>query len=150
MEDNALIINLKVIAAIQPNDKLNTSDNYLNIESNTIVPVSLKRWWRSDDRNESLTRIDQIVTEALAMDNHIVETNVKDSISGLNNFKKTYSKCRQSIARIDTIIEKINQKYNSQQYNEDEGNVIISFCYHCHGVQQASLFFVVVDMMLDA
>jgi len=40
--------------------------------------------------------------------------------------------------------------YKNKQYNEDEGNVIISFCYHCHGVQQASLFFVVVDMMLDA
>ena len=120
MDENAIIINLKVIASIQPNDKINTGDKYLNLERVSFVPLAVKRWWRSDDRNESLTRIDQIVTEALAMDNHVVETNVKDSISGLNNFKKTYSKCRQSIARIDTIIEKINQKYNSQQYNEDE------------------------------
>lgn len=112
MEDNALIINLKVIAAIQPNDKLNTSDNYLNIESNTIIPVSVKRWWRSDDRNESLNRIDQIITDALTINSPLIESNIKESILGLNNFKRTYSKCTQSIARINTIIEKITNKYN--------------------------------------
>lgn len=112
MEDNALIINLKVIAAIQPNDKLNTSDNYLNIESNTIIPVSVKRWWRSDDRNESLNRIDQIITDALTKNSPLIDSNIKESILGLNNFKRTYSKCTQSIARINTIIEKITNKYN--------------------------------------
>tara|TARA_A100001015_G_C14661693_1_gene583273 strand:+ start:81 stop:470 length:390 start_codon:yes stop_codon:yes gene_type:complete len=123
MEDNALIINLKVIAAIQPNDKLNTSDNYLNIESNTIVPVSLKRWWRSDDRNESLNRIDQIITDALTKNSPLIESNIKESIVGLNNFKKTYSKCTQSIARINTIIEKITNKYdirNNSLSDEDD------------------------------
>lgn len=123
MEDNALIINLKVIAAIQPNDKLNTSDNYLNIESNTIVPVSLKRWWRSDDRNESLNRIDQIITDALTKNSPLIESNIKESIVGLNNFKRTYSKCTQSIARINTIIEKITNKYditNNSLSDEDD------------------------------
>ena len=124
MEDNALIINLKVIAAIQPNDKLNTSDNYLNIESNTIIPVSVKRWWRSDDRNESLNRIDQIITDALTKNSLLIDSNIKESIVGLNNFKKTYSKCTQSIARINTIIEKITNKYditnNSLSDEEDD------------------------------
>ena len=123
MEDNALIINLKVIAAIQPNDKLNTSDNYLNIESNTIIPVSVKRWWRSDDRNESLNRIDQIITDALTKNSPLIESNIKESIVGLNNFKKTYSKCTQSIARINTIIEKITNKYdirNNSLSDEDD------------------------------
>tara|TARA_B100001059_G_C17839003_1_gene590551 strand:- start:6815 stop:7204 length:390 start_codon:yes stop_codon:yes gene_type:complete len=120
MEDNALIINLKVIAAIQPNDKINTSDNYLNIENNTIVPVSIKRWWRSDDRNESLNRIDLIISEALTKSTPLIESNIKDSIVGLNNFKKTYSKCTQSIARINTIIEKINNKYDITYYCDSQ------------------------------
>lgn len=120
MEDNALIINLKVIAAIQPNDKINTSDNYLNIENNTIVPVSIKRWWRSDDRNESLNRIDLIISEALTKSTPLIESNIKDSIVGLNNFKKTYSKCTQSIARINTIIEKINNKYDLTYYCDSQ------------------------------
>lgn len=126
MEDDALIINLKVIAAIQPNDKINTSDNYLNIENNTIIPVSIKRWWRSDDRNESLNRIDIIISEALTKDSNVIETNIKNAIIGLNNFKRTYSKCTQSIARINTIIEKITNKYNltnnslSQEEEDDD------------------------------
>ena len=120
MEENALIINLKVIAAIQPNDKINTSDNYLNIENNTIVPVSIKRWWRSDDRNESLNRIDLIISEALTKSTPLIESNIKDSIVGLNNFKKTYSKCTQSIARINTIIEKINNKYDLTYYCDSQ------------------------------
>lgn len=120
MEDNALIINLKVIAAIQPNDKINTSDNYLNIENNTIVPVSIKRWWRSDDRNESLNRIDLIISEALTKNTPLIESNIKDSIVGLTNFKKTYSKCTQSIARINTIIEKINNKYDITYYCDSQ------------------------------
>jgi hypothetical protein len=130
MEDDALIINLKVIAAIQPNDKLNTSDNYLNIESNTIIPLSIKRWWRSDDRNESLNRIDQIITDALTKNSPLIESNIKESILGLNNFKRTYSKCTQSIARINTIIEKITNKYNltnnslSQEEEEEEDTII--------------------------
>lgn len=120
MEDNALIINLKVIAAIQPNDKINTSDNYLNIENNTIVPVSIKRWWRSDDRNESLNRIDLIISEALTKNTPLIESNIKDSMVGLTNFKKTYSKCTQSIARINTIIEKINNKYDLTYYCDSQ------------------------------
>ena len=117
MEENHLIINLKVIAAIQPNDKINTSDNFLNIECNSIIPVSIKRWWRSDDRNESLNRIDQIISEALTKNSLVIESNVKGAIVGLNNFKKTYSKCSQSIARINTIIEKITNKYDLTYYS---------------------------------
>jgi hypothetical protein len=120
MEDNAIIINLKVIAAVQPNDKINTSDNYLNIECNTIIPLSIKRWWRSDDRNESLNRIDQIITDALSRNTPVMESNIKGTISGLHNFKKTYSKCTQSIARINTIIEKINNTYDLSSDSENQ------------------------------
>jgi predicted alpha-1,6-mannanase (GH76 family) len=108
MDDNSIIINLKVIAAIQPNDKINTSDNFLNIESKNLLPQSIKRWWRGDDRNESLSRLDELITEALTRKDHIVIDNIKNTITGLNNLKNTYSKCIQTVARINTIIEKIN------------------------------------------
>tara|TARA_X000001036_G_C20571386_1_gene762781 strand:- start:687 stop:1070 length:384 start_codon:yes stop_codon:yes gene_type:complete len=122
MDENAIIINLKVIAAIQPNDKINTSDNYLNIESKTIIPNAIKRWWRSDDRNESLNRIDQIITEAINKCNPIINKNIKDTLVGLNNFKETYSKCIQTVARINTIIEKINQLYENVNQTESDSD----------------------------
>ena len=108
MDDNSIIINLKVVSAIQPNDKINTSDNFLNLESKNLLPQFIKRWWRGDDRNESLSRLDELITEALTRKDPIVIDNIKNTITGLNNLKNTYSKCIQTVARINTIIEKIN------------------------------------------
>ena len=118
MEDDSIIINLKVIAAIQPNDKINTSDNFLNIETKNIVPQFIKRWWRHDDRNESLNRIDEIISEALGKNNTIIHDNVQYALPGLNNLKNTYSKCIQTVARINTIIEKINIAFPTDLDND--------------------------------
>ena len=118
MDDNSIIINLKVIAAIQPNDKINTSDNFLNLESKNLLPQSIKRWWRGDDRNESLSRLDELITEALTRKDPIVIDNIKNTITGLNNLKNTYSKCIQTVARINTIIEKINTTLDTDLEND--------------------------------
>ena len=122
MDDNSIIINLKVIAAIQPNDKINTSDNFLNLESKNLLPQSIKRWWRGDDRNESLSRLDELITEALTRNDPIVIDNIKHTITGLNNLKNTYSKCIQTVARINTIIEKINNTIDNDLDTECLGS----------------------------
>ena len=122
MDDNSIIINLKVIAAIQPNDKINTSDNFLNLESKNLLPQSIKRWWRGDDRNESLSRLDELITEALTRNDPIVIDNIKHTITGLNNLKNTYSKCIQTVARINTIIEKINTALDTEVDTESLGS----------------------------
>jgi len=50
-----------------------------------------------------------------------LEQYLKDSIIGLENLKDTYSKCTQTRARIDVIIEKINKALNlNQNYNSNE------------------------------
>ena len=118
MDDNSIIINLKVISAIQPNDKINTSDNFLNLESKNLLPQSIKRWWRGDDRNESLSRLDELISEALNRKDPIVIDNIKNTITGLNNLKNTYSKCIQTVARINTIIEKINTTLDTDLEND--------------------------------
>jgi hypothetical protein len=122
MDDNSIIINLKVIAAIQANDKINTSDNFLNLESKNLLPQSIKRWWRGDDRNESLSRLDELITEALTKNNPIMIENIKNTITGLNNLKNTYSKCIQTVARINTIIEKINNTIDNDLDMESLGS----------------------------
>ena len=122
MDDNSIIINLKVIAAIQPNDKINTSDSFLNLESKNILPQFIKRWWRGDDRNESLSRLDELITEALSKNDPIIIENIKNTITGLNNLKNTYSKCIQTVARINTIIEKINSTLDTDLDTESLGS----------------------------
>ena len=122
MDDNAIIINLKVIAAIQANDKINTSDSFLNLESKNILPQFIKRWWRGDDRNESLSRLDELITEALTKNDPIIIENIKNTITGLNNLKNTYSKCIQTVARINTIIEKISSTLDTDLDTESLGS----------------------------
>jgi len=122
MDDNSIIINLKVIAAIQPNDKINTSDSFLNLESKNILPQFIKRWWRGDDRNESLSRLDELITEALTKNDPIIIENIKNTITGLNNLKNTYSKCIQTVARINTIIEKISSTLDTDLDTESLGS----------------------------
>jgi hypothetical protein len=109
-----VLINLKVLESLEINKKLVTRDTYLNVETDKIIPVGIRRWWRQDDRNETLRKIDDIVDKALRLrneknKNEVLDTYLINSIKGLRNLKQTYSLCIQTCARLDTIIGKINR-----------------------------------------
>ena len=113
-EIDEVLINLKVLESLEINKKLVTRDTYLNVETDKIIPVGIRRWWRQDDRNETLRKIDDIVDKALRLRNEKDKNEVLDpylinSIKGLRNLKQTYSLCIQTCARLDTIIGKINR-----------------------------------------
>ena len=118
-EKDELIINLKILSQLEKNRKLITKETYLNLESdNTIqVPEFMKRWFRGDSRDESLKKIDNIIVKSINLVEkyNVLEQYLKDSIIGLENLKDTYSKCTQTKARIDVIIEKINKAFNLNQ-----------------------------------
>ena len=122
-EKDELIINLKILSQLEKNRKLITKETYLNLESdNTIqVPESLKRWFRGDSRDESLKKIDNIIVKSIRMLEKYddLELYLRESIIGLENLKDTYSKCTQTRARIDVIIEKINKVINPNNEQED-------------------------------
>tara|TARA_Y100000992_G_C21263139_1_gene492401 strand:- start:195 stop:590 length:396 start_codon:yes stop_codon:yes gene_type:complete len=113
-EIDEVLINLKVLESLEINKKLVTRDTYLNVETDKIIPVGIRRWWRQDDRNETLRKIDDIVDKALRLRNdkgksEVIDPYLIDSIKGLRNLKQTYSLCVQTCARLDTIIGKINR-----------------------------------------
>lgn len=113
-EIDEILINLKVLESLEINKKLVTRDTYLNVETDKIIPVGIRRWWRQDDRNETLRKIDDIVDKALRLRNdkgksEVIDPYLIDSIKGLRNLKQTYSLCVQTCARLDTIIGKINR-----------------------------------------
>ena len=66
-EIDEILINLKVLESLEINKKLVTRDTYLNVETDKIIPVGIRRWWRQDDRNETLRKIDDIVDKALRL-----------------------------------------------------------------------------------
>ena len=113
-EIDEVLINLKVLESLEINKKLVTRDTYLNVETDKIIPIGIRRWWRQDDRNETLRKIDHIVDKALRLrddedKSEVIDPYLVNSIKGLRNLKQTYSLCVQTCARLDTIIGKINR-----------------------------------------
>lgn len=116
-EIDEILINLKVLESLDINKKLITRDTYLNVEPNKTIPEFIRRWWRQDDRNETLRKIDDVIEKALRLRKEKDKSEVLDpylinSIKGLRNLKQTYSLCVQTCARLDTIISKINRNIN--------------------------------------
>ena len=114
-EIDDILINLKVLESLEINKKLITRDTYLNVEPNKAIPECIRRWWRQDDRNETLRKIDDVIEKALNLreknnNNQIIDPYLINSAKGLRNLKQTYSLCVQTCARLDTIIGKINRK----------------------------------------
>ena len=94
-EIDEILINLKVLESLEINKKLITRDTYLNVEPNKTMPEFIRRWWRQDDRNETLRKIDDVIEKALRLRKEKDKSEVLDpylinSIKGLRNLKQTY------------------------------------------------------------
>ena len=142
MNSEEIIINLKVLECLEKNQKLISRGSYLNIEHVSIVPESLRRWNRQDNRNETLKKINLIVNSAIEIikskkDNNKnkvqldIEKYLKKSLFGIKNLKETYATCFQTCARLDVIIDKIkttlgikdNNEYIEYEENEDNNEL---------------------------
>jgi len=112
--DDELVVNLIVISKVQINTKLYTSGIYLNLEQPSYVPESVRRWIRQDSRDETIKKINRIVTRALEelqrdnINNISYKHHLLEAKKGLLNLRETYSNCIQTVARIDTLISKIS------------------------------------------
>jgi len=111
--DDEIIVNLIVISKTLINTKLYTSGIYLNLEQPSYVPESIRRWVRQDSRDETIKKVDRIVTRAveytLRNDSKtcLFKTHLMGAKTGLLNLRETYSNCIQTVARLDTIVNKI-------------------------------------------
>lgn len=113
VEYDEVVVNLKVIASICVNTKLYTKGAYLNIEQPMFIPESVRRWYRQDSRDEAIKRIDRTIARSIAYlekdkekERAIVQYLI-DAKKGIINMKDTYSTCVQTMARLDTILDKI-------------------------------------------
>jgi len=115
LEYDEVVVNLKVIASIVVNSKLYTKGAYLNIEQPMIIPESVRRWYRQDSRDEAIKRIDRTITKAttyVEKEKSMVQY-IKEAKIGITNMKETYSSCIQTAARLDTILDKIQNILNN-------------------------------------
>ena len=117
-EVDEVIINLNILSTLDPNKKLNTKEIYLNVEvGNLLLPEFIKRWYRGDDRDEAIKKIDLIINKAISLleNNEIIKEHLDNCIKGIENLKETYSQDIQTKARLDTIIEKITNSITNSR-----------------------------------
>ena len=109
-----VVINLKLLQRVGKHQKLNTRDIYLNIESRSIIPESIRRWRRGDDRHQTIHHINQTVATAIELitqhDNLIGY--LSSAKAGIDNLKETYADCSQTCARLEAITDTIDQALN--------------------------------------
>jgi len=110
MELDTIIINLKVIASLEVGQKLNTKEQFLNIECRSLIPESIRRWYRVDTRDLAVRLINITVNNAICQydKNPSLKRYLEESVNGLHNLQSTYSTDRQTVSRIDTMLDKIS------------------------------------------
>jgi hypothetical protein len=110
MEREEIIVNLKLLESVQKMQKLTTRDVFLNIEPESLIPECFRRWKRQDGRDATIKKINEIVNCSIVLVNE-KDAAIKDylikSSTGIANLKETYAACKQTCARIDTILDKI-------------------------------------------
>lgn len=109
MEYETIVVNLKVIASLEVGQKLNTKEQYLNIETRSIIPESIRRWYRIESRDLAIRLINVTINNALIQYEKfpLLHKYLEEAINGLHNIQSTYSTDRQTISRIDAVLDKI-------------------------------------------
>ena len=107
-----LVVDLKVIGALDVNSRISTTGKFLNIEQPGYIPIGIRRWYFSDNRDATIRRIERTIGSVsdcllhtpLDSDRQQVATHLFKARSGLVNLKETYSGCIQTVARLDALI----------------------------------------------
>ncbi len=122
-----LLVNLNVVGALQPHQRVNAKQELLCVEPPTWFPQSMYRWWRADDRQTCMRRINEILEETR---NKIViakQTNRKSEADkflshiygacpGLRNLKQTYATDATAVAHLNLLIDMCGDMLKVHKY----------------------------------
>jgi hypothetical protein len=112
-----LVVNLKVLKHVGKHQKINTQDVFLNVETKSIIPEFVRRWRRGDDRNNTVLQINATVSTAIDLipQYPMLKKYLKEVKPGLENLKETYGNCSQTCARLEAILDRIEQIDGDEQ-----------------------------------
>jgi hypothetical protein len=107
MED--ILVNLRVIAVLEPYQRLHTRQVHFRVYENRYLPEFIKRWLDGSSRRTDFGRIRDVYIIALEnIDHPGMREKLNNSMHGLESLKKTYENDQTYLARIDTLIDTIN------------------------------------------
>ena len=126
------ILNLKIISKIKENDKLLANKNLLEIDSPHLFQ-SVNRWYNKENRNITIEKLNNILEGTFKITKILLEKEkgnkeekslednnsqifqtlileMKNSLVGLENLKKTYSTDILISSQIDLLIGKLSTR----------------------------------------
>lgn len=117
MNGDVMLQNLRIVASIQPNEKLSTLGAVFSVYQASFSSSILRRWY-GDDRQANAARVGELYNTALlacrnaehenrAHAVHMLSDLLRTSLEGLHNLKITYQKDVSTAAMIDVCIERV-------------------------------------------
>ncbi len=107
MED--ILVNLRVIGVLEPYQRLHTRQVHFRVYENRYLPEWVARWLDGATRRSDFGRIRDVYKTALEnLDHPGMQEQLTKSMHGLESLKKTYENDQTYLARIDTLIDQIN------------------------------------------
>ena len=110
--NEATWVNLKILAKLQPFEKLGTRRKHFEINPSHTLQEALFRWWNGANRESDFDRIKDLYKDAyVLLKNQPDRTkeHIKESVKGLQSLQKTYEKDITMKARIDCLIDDVNK-----------------------------------------
>ena len=107
MNESVVRVNLRVLAKLQPGDRLQCCDSkYFGVDRGYLVWAW--RWWKGDTRNIALERLDDTIRCALTLieSNDDMQTLLKSASEGITNLLETYHSDATTVARLETLVAK--------------------------------------------
>ena len=120
-EVDTILLNLKMLSQINPNDKLYTEDGQIKIDTPTLMQ-GIYRWMNEYSRTKTMDDLDVLINKTLeyvksniSKENRTEEDNrncqkilveVSKSLNGIQNLKITYKDDTYIQSKLDVINEK--------------------------------------------
>ena len=128
--ERRLLVNLHILSAILPHQKLNAKKDLLSVEPPSWFPEALYRWFRGDDREICLRRLEEIVTEAVGAVEQSGRlndkkkqkkflTHINNCIPGFKNISQTYAGDATTVAKINLFIDQCRDILATHNFEPD-------------------------------
>lgn len=136
-----IFVNLRLISKIEIGNKLVQADKHVNIDNSYLQ--SITRWFRGASRYNTIKFMSYVFTQAFELNNKLLEekseesiqtllrlnSDFKNSLSGLINLKLTYADDKLIQSEIDVMMDDIQTRIDNNLKNinfNQTTNIIVS------------------------
>mgnify|MGYP004054894507 CR=1 FL=1 len=114
-----LLTSLKVVAQLRAGGRLSTCGAVVEVDGRSGLAQAASRWLRGENRHANMDQLAKIVAAAIATaadaadaSAERVKEELRRAAEGIRNLRLTYRTCSVSAAKLDVMLENIEQVTN--------------------------------------